>query len=227
MLPSAQRAARAQFPAAEISTGLVFECLPDNTIRTHFLWTPSQQGPQWLDLSLFDNGFALGTFLASGPMAAEQSTLTWDGLLPNAQHHVRVNTLTASGWFPSQTMTFSTPNDCPFPPVQPAPLTATVQCAGLTVVTLSGCVWTLRPDFATYVSGEIVHYCYFVSQPSFVRIVATKPDGTSLVVIEGFEGSSGACVGPFLAAPPFGLRTVVMYGGPDMRVLDETHFFVQ
>jgi hypothetical protein len=70
MLPSAQRAARAQFPAAEISTGLVFECLPDNTIRTHFLWTPSQQGPQWLDLSLFDNGFALGTFLASGPMAA-------------------------------------------------------------------------------------------------------------------------------------------------------------
>jgi hypothetical protein len=46
-------------------------------------------------------------------------------------------------------------------------------------------------------------------------------------VIEGFEGSSGACVGPFLAAPPFGLRTVVMYGGADMRVLDETHFFVQ
>lgn len=225
--PGRTRIADAEFPAAEISTGLVFECLPDDTVRAHFLWTSSGQGLQWLDLSLFDNDFAGGTFLASGPLRAEQSTLSWDGLLANTQHHVRVNTLTSNGWFASKTMTFSTPNDCPFEILPPVPNTGTVSCPNLTLTALSGCVWTLKPDFATYSIGEIVHYCYFVSQPANVRIIATKPDGTALVIADGFVSGPGACVGPYQANVPSGLRSVAMYGGPDMRLLAETHFFVQ
>src|SRR5581483_7493837 len=172
-------AVRAQSPAAEISTGLVFECLPDNTVRAHFLWTSSGQGEQWVDLSLFDNGFAPGTFLGAGPLPPGQTVFAWDGLIPNATHYLRVNTLTADGWFPSQTLIFSTPGDCPFA-VQPPQAPATVNCPDLDLSQLSGCVWTMKPDFATYAIGERVDYCYFVSQPTDVRVVATKPDGTSL-----------------------------------------------
>jgi hypothetical protein len=72
-----------------------------------------------------------------------------------------------------------------------------------------------------------VDYCYFVSQPTDVRIVAAKPDGTSLVIVDGFVSGPGACIGPYQANVPLGLRTVQMFGGPDMRLLAETHFFVQ
>jgi hypothetical protein len=219
--------ARAQSPAAEISTGLVFECLPENTIRAHFLWTSSGQGEQWVDLSLFDNGFAPGTFLGAGPLPPGQYTFVWDGLIPNATHYVRVNTLTAEGWAPSQTLIFSTPGDCPFP-VEPQPQApTTVNCPDLSLTRLSGCVWTLKPDFAAYAIGEIVNYCYFVSQPTNIRIVATKPDGTSLVIVDGYVSGPGACIGPYQANVPLGMRTVQIFGGPDMRLLAQTHFFVQ
>ena len=221
------RAAQAEFPAADLSTSLLFECLPDNTIRVHFVWAASGQGPQWVDLSLFDNDFALGTFLTSGPLPPGQSTLAWDGLVANTQHFVRVNTLTPGGWFASKLMIFSTPNDCPFAILAPMPATGAVNCPNLNVAIVSGCVWTTKPDFATYAVGEIVTYCFFVSQPADVKIIATKPDGSSILVVDGLVSLPGACVGPYQANVPLGLRTVRMYGGPDFQLLSETHFFVQ
>jgi hypothetical protein len=213
--------------SADISTSLVFECLPDNNIRVEFSWSPSGQGPQWLDLSLFDNDFAAGTFLTSGPLPGSRSSFTWDGLIPDTQHFVRVNTQLAGGWAPSQTMAFVTPNDCPFAILAPAANAGTVDCPGLRVDAVSGCVWTARPDYGVFEVGEIVNYCFFVSQPAEVKIIAFKPDGSALLIVDGFVDKPGACVGPYQANVPRGLRTVRMYGGPDFLLLDETHFYVQ
>ena len=53
----------------------------------------------WVDLSLFDNGFAPGTFLKAGPFPpGERAIFEWNGLLANRQHFFRLNTLYASAW---------------------------------------------------------------------------------------------------------------------------------
>ena len=77
-------------------------------VRATFAWTPSQSGQQWLDLSLSNNGFQPQTFVAVGPLPAQASTFTWDGLLAGTPHFARVNTLTSYGWEPSATLSFST-----------------------------------------------------------------------------------------------------------------------
>jgi hypothetical protein len=84
-------------------------CLSPTSVSVEFAWSPSGQGVQWLDLSLFNNNFAPGTFLGAGPLAPGQTTLVWNGLIPNATHFVRINTATAFGWEPSVTAAFNTP----------------------------------------------------------------------------------------------------------------------
>jgi hypothetical protein len=78
------------------------------TTRVTFLWTPSRAGPQWLDLSLFDNGFPPGMFVGVGPLPAEAWGFVWDGLQPGATHYLRVNTLSQGGWQSSGTLAFTT-----------------------------------------------------------------------------------------------------------------------
>lgn len=79
-------------------------------VRAEFSWTPaaSSGAVQWLDLSLSDNGFAPGTFISAGPLAAGSGFYLWDGLQPGKTHYWRVNTLLPSGWAPSQTGSFTT-----------------------------------------------------------------------------------------------------------------------
>jgi len=89
-------------------------------ITVSFQWTPSGRGPQWLDLSLSDNGFAAGTFATAGPLAATAGSFIWDGLLPGRTHFLRVNTLGPSGWEPSETLAFTT-GVCPAAPKPPQP----------------------------------------------------------------------------------------------------------
>jgi hypothetical protein len=60
-----------------------------------------------------------------------------------------------------------------------------------------------------------------------VRIVATKPDGSQLLVFNGFSEGMGACIGPYQANVPLGFRTVELFGGPDFQLLSETHFYVR
>jgi peptidoglycan/xylan/chitin deacetylase (PgdA/CDA1 family) len=74
-----------------------------------FRWTSDGGGQQWIDLSLFDNGFAPGTFIGVGPLAPDASRFQWVGLLPRRTHYARVNVLTSNGWRPSATITFATP----------------------------------------------------------------------------------------------------------------------
>jgi len=97
------------FNSAASSVGVAAQsCMADGSVRVDLGWTPSQQGTQWVDLSLFNNGFAPGTFLGAGPLPPQHGSLTWQGLLPAARHYLRVNTFTGAGWFPSQTISFQT-----------------------------------------------------------------------------------------------------------------------
>jgi hypothetical protein len=72
-------------------------------VQVTFRWSPAL-GPnaeQWLDLSLFDNDFAWGTFVAVGPLENGAWEYTWDGLVPGAKHYWRLNTLHGQAWHPS------------------------------------------------------------------------------------------------------------------------------
>src|SRR5262249_39763031 len=139
------------------------------------------------------------------------------------------NTLTPGGWIAGRTMIFLTPNDCPAIPVVTTPF-ATAPCLNSPPVPptgIAGCVSTPRGDFASYGVGETVFYCYDVTGPATIRIVAFKPDATQLVVLEGFDNGSGGCIGPYQANVPYGLRTVQLLGGPYMQPIAQTHFYVR
>ncbi len=85
------------FPGASCGNG---------TASVSFSWTPvAGASMQFLDISIFDNGFAPGSFLGS-PLSPTQSTLVWNGILTDAPHVWRVNALTPSGWVSSDTGAF-------------------------------------------------------------------------------------------------------------------------
>ena len=90
---------------------MIAECAAGtpNGVRVIFLWTPSRSGPQWLDLSLVNNGFAPGTFVSMGSLAPQTWGWVWTGVLEGSTHFARVNTLTAAGWKPGETLAFYTP----------------------------------------------------------------------------------------------------------------------
>jgi len=79
-------------------------------VAVTFNWAPTLLlgGSQWLDLSLYDTGFAGGTFVGKGPLPGGQSSLTWDGLMPAALYYWRVNTQGADSWRGSPTWSFGT-----------------------------------------------------------------------------------------------------------------------
>ncbi|HLF79094.1 MAG TPA: hypothetical protein VJB57_16555 [Dehalococcoidia bacterium] len=90
------------------------QCLSPNQVRVAFTWAGYNEGPQWVDLSLSNNGFFPGTFVGLGPLASSQRSFTWDGILAGLTHFLRVNTLTAAGWSTSPIIAFTTRNDCQF-----------------------------------------------------------------------------------------------------------------
>lgn len=98
-------------PGAPLVTGQGCDGSSANETTALFRWYTIDQGPQWLDLSLLDNGFAPGTFVTVGPIESWWHDFTWSGLTAGRPHFVRVNTLTQSGWRTSPTTTFTTP-DC-------------------------------------------------------------------------------------------------------------------
>lgn len=96
------------------------------TVQVVFRWNPSHQGQQWLDLSVFNNGFTARTFVSVGPLRHDKGSFVWDGLLPGRTHYIRVNTLSPTGWLSSPTAAFVT-GVCP-PPVATAG-TAAQECS--------------------------------------------------------------------------------------------------
>jgi len=73
------------------------------------VWKASGAGPQWLDLSIFGNGFAPGSFVTAPSFSAQGWGYVWDGLLEGTTHFIRLNTLTLAGWMPTDTLPFLTP----------------------------------------------------------------------------------------------------------------------
>lgn len=75
-------------------------CLSLNQVQVNLGWLSGHQGPQWVDLSNFDNGFTPGTFTAMGPYGHDHQA-AFAHLRPNTVYFVRVNTLTPWGWIPT------------------------------------------------------------------------------------------------------------------------------
>lgn len=66
-------------------------------------WAPAlaPDAEQWLDLSVFDNGFAPGTFISAGPLRDGVWEYAWEGLAPGIRHYWRLNTLHGGAWYPA------------------------------------------------------------------------------------------------------------------------------
>ena len=69
------------------------DAFPGQTVVT-FHWQPPGGGKQWLDLSLYNNGFVPGTFGGAGPLLPNVSSFAWDGLSAATTFYFRINTLT-------------------------------------------------------------------------------------------------------------------------------------
>jgi len=88
---------------------LQYACTGAGGATVTFRWAPTSSPGllQYLDLTIFNNGFAPDTFINTGPLPPSQQAIVWQGILANVQHFYRVNTLTAFfGWGPSQTGSF-------------------------------------------------------------------------------------------------------------------------
>ena len=81
-------------------------------MRINLAWGAPNEGAQWVDLSLSNNGWAPGTFIGIGPFGAFDGAGTWSGLQPGLLHFLRINTVTPFGWTQSQTISFMTRADC-------------------------------------------------------------------------------------------------------------------
>ncbi len=80
-----------------------------DSVRAFFLWNPSRSGPQWLDLSIFNDGFAPGRFVGVGGFPNAHWGFIWDGLRQGTTHYARINTLTSEGWKSGPVLEFFTP----------------------------------------------------------------------------------------------------------------------
>jgi len=100
-------------------------CNPDGTLTIQITWTAYNTGPQFLDFSLYNNGFAPNTFVGFGPAAPTINFIQWTGILNNTTYYLRLNTQTATAWYPSETVSFTTtpcPVLSPVPVLVPAPV---------------------------------------------------------------------------------------------------------
>lgn len=78
----------------------------DGSANVTFTWAPVPGATaQWLDISIFDNGFAPDTFIGS-QVSGSATSLNWNGILNDVPHVWRVNALTPSGWITSSTGAF-------------------------------------------------------------------------------------------------------------------------
>ena len=101
---------------------MVAQCVSadPNSVRVTFLWAPSNAGIQYLDLSIYNNGFAPDTFIGAGGFGPPAWGFVWNNLTQGTTHFARVDTLSGSGWHASSTLAFFTPI-CDAAAYEPAP----------------------------------------------------------------------------------------------------------
>lgn len=179
----------AQYPGADNVT-ISTECMSDGHVRLRLGWTSYGFGPQFVDLSLSNNGFIFGTFVGLGPLSPYQNSFIWEGVLAGLQHYIRINTGTQFGWQPSQTYTFITPNCAyyPPPPGQCGTYPYYIPCP-ITPPPPQQCVGT--PNFNNYQPGNCapVGACQMATiaispAPPAGCVWTTKGEGSSYVVGE-------------------------------------------
>jgi hypothetical protein len=93
---------------APAATGNVTQACDATGVTVTFNWSSGLAGDQYLDLSIWNNGFAPGTFVGVGPVPSGGKSFTWYGLSRGATHFWRVNTATSAGWSASNTGSFAT-----------------------------------------------------------------------------------------------------------------------
>jgi len=96
------------------------ETASPGSVTATLSWTPSRRGEQWLDISLFNNRFAPGTFIGIGPFPPETNSFVWSGLRPGLTHFLRINTHSPFDWEPSRTVALAT-QACGGDPALPQP----------------------------------------------------------------------------------------------------------
>jgi hypothetical protein len=76
-----------------------FACIGGGRANVTFGLGPPPAGTSqsWVDISLFNNGFAPGTFIG-GNSTSVTTSLVWPGILANTTHWWRANNLTPAGW---------------------------------------------------------------------------------------------------------------------------------
>jgi hypothetical protein len=110
-------AASAQTPGINLPTAVC----GGGSASVTFSWTPVAGATvQYVDISIFDNGFPPGSFIGS-QVSGSGNSLVWNGILTNTPHVWRVNALTAAGWQTSATGAFVACG-------APQPLAATPAC---------------------------------------------------------------------------------------------------
>jgi len=152
-------------PASGLAV-MVTECRGStpNSVRAFFLWGPSRSGPQWLDLSIFNDGFAPGRFVTAGGVESSRWGYVWDGLAQGTTHFVRVNTLSAAGWKTSQTVMFYTPV-CDGGAAQPRPAPDMIQ---------------LRADIAAAIDGSTINTAVAITDLQTGETVEVNGDAPRL-----------------------------------------------
>lgn len=198
-------------------------------------WTSYNNGPQWVAMSHFDNGWIWGTYVLLGPFPAWQSSLTpWFPIADNAPLHILIGTVTPSGLFKSPVILITTNGcrggppigsceqnwqpGCPRPP-------AWVDC-GATVFSAprgpEGCVWVTRGENASYSPGDQVVLCYWIDRAMSVRLETEGPN--TVVHVDGNDDGRGDCIVGNAGA--VGQRTTTLFG-PGGVLLDRTRWRVQ
>lgn len=92
--------------------GVSQQCQPDGKVAVTFSWYGNDPTAiqQWIDLSIFNNGWQPGSFVGAGPFPGTTTSFTWNGLVAGVRHYTRVNQQLRSGvWDPSLTYMFDTP----------------------------------------------------------------------------------------------------------------------
>ena len=92
--------------AAELQASV--EACSDQETTAVFDWRQAPGGieHQYLDISVFDNGFLPGTFASFGPLDGTVDSVKWPGL-PVGRLFWRVNSQTGNGWMTSETRAVS------------------------------------------------------------------------------------------------------------------------
>lgn len=138
------------------------------SVAVKFSW-PETPGAlhEWVDLSLFDNGFLPDTFLGAGPFPPATTSFTWDSIAPGLPHFYRVNALYPDGWSVVATGSFVT-GVCP----KPEP---TASHGGVTAVTCEG-TWP-RVTFTWTPGGGTSQWLDLAGSPEAMALGDFKGSG--------------------------------------------------